>query len=236
MEINEKALAYKKQDIVYQYKNIRIFADQGIHEWAHEEFLSYNFNKDCKILMLWSWAGALDQRIIDSGYTNITAVDIEPSFYKANNKNISQKDLNKDFSDLWKFDVIFAVEIIEHLENQFHFMRNVTACLSDGGYVFLTTPNINSPFSRLSFFVYGNLHAFWQSALEAFWHISPILDCLLIYNIKSCKLSFERKSNFCRFPVKYESIGMFFKSIVVIFFSFFMGGKNNVTDLYIIKK
>lgn len=236
MKINEKQFSYKQQDIAYQYKGIRIFADRGIHEWVHEEFLSHNFDKNTKILILWSGAGALDQRIIDSGYTDIVAIDIEPSFYKADNKNIFEKDLNIDFSDIWKFDVIFAVEIIEHLENQFHFMRNVAACLVKNGHVFLTTPNITSPFSRLSFFVYGNLHAFSQSALEAFWHINPILDCHLTHNIRSCWLDFERKEKFCRFPLKYDSIGMFLKSIIVIFLSFFMGWKNNVTDLYIIKK
>ena len=235
MTIKEKDLPYKKQD-THQYKGIPIFADAGIHEGVHQEFLQHSFPKDTRILILWSWAGALDQRIIDAGYVNITAVDIEPSFYKASNKNIIQKDLNQDFSDLWEFNIIFAVEIIEHLENQFHFMRNIERCLSQWWYVFLTTPNITSPFSRLSFFVYGKLHAFWESALHAFGHINPILDCLLAHSIKSSHLSFKRKENFCRFPIKYDSVGMFFKSIFVIFCAYFMWWKNNVTDLYIIQK
>lgn len=233
--INEKELNYKTQKF-YHYKNIQIFADKGIHEWVHEEFMSHCFDTNSKILMLWSWAWALDQRIIDSWYTNITAVDIEPSFYKTTNKNVSQVDLNQDFSNLWKFDVIFAVEIIEHLENQFHFMRNISTCLSNGGHVFLTTPNIGSPFSRLSFFVYGKLHAFSQAALDGFWHINPIHDYLLIHSIKNCNLDFERKSNFCRFTIKNNTVWMLFKSIIVILLSFFMKWNNNITDLYVIKK
>ncbi len=74
-------------------------------------------------------------------------------------------DLNEDFSKLGKFDAIIALEIIEHIENQFHFIRCIKKLLSDKGILFLSTPNVESTFSRAKFYFFGRLHFFSKEPL-----------------------------------------------------------------------
>jgi 2-polyprenyl-3-methyl-5-hydroxy-6-metoxy-1,4-benzoquinol methylase len=62
-----------------------------------------------------------------------------------------------DLNDEWpiensEIDVLFALEVIEHVENPRLFMREVKRVLKNGGVAFMSTPNNESLFSRLNFF------------------------------------------------------------------------------------
>jgi 2-polyprenyl-3-methyl-5-hydroxy-6-metoxy-1,4-benzoquinol methylase len=43
--------------------------------------------------------------------------------------------------NLGLFDVIISCEVIEHVDDQVHFMRNLERYLAPGGYAFISTPN-----------------------------------------------------------------------------------------------
>jgi len=47
-------------------------------------------------------------------------------------------DVPWDYKNI--FDVILCLEILEHLQNPLHFMRNVKAMLKEGGYIYLSLP------------------------------------------------------------------------------------------------
>jgi len=53
------------------------------------------------------------------------------------------------------FEYIISIEGIEHIENQFLFLRECSRVLKKSGKLFLTTPNISSLESRFSFFLTG---------------------------------------------------------------------------------
>lgn len=53
------------------------------------------------------------------------------------------------------FDYIVSIEGIEHLENQFLFLRECARVLKKGGRLFLTTPNASSLENRFYFFLTG---------------------------------------------------------------------------------
>lgn len=53
------------------------------------------------------------------------------------------------------FDAVFSTEGIEHLENQFAFLRELHRVLKPGGALVLTTPNITALRSRMRFFASG---------------------------------------------------------------------------------
>lgn len=53
------------------------------------------------------------------------------------------------------FDYIVSIEGIEHIENQFLFLRECNRILKRGGKLFLTTPNSSSLESRLLFSITG---------------------------------------------------------------------------------
>src|SRR5574343_432688 len=77
-----------KKDIIYGYNGIPIFSAPNLHEKCFGIFKNLNLNKDIRILILGAGAGAFDQRLIDYGYSDITAIEIIKGNYRANNNNI----------------------------------------------------------------------------------------------------------------------------------------------------
>lgn len=61
------------------------------------------------------------------------------------------------------FDLIFAVEVIEHLENSRQVVRELYRLLAAGGVAILTTPNTGSMRSLITYFVRGH-HAQFDDA------------------------------------------------------------------------
>ncbi|MCX6824259.1 MAG: methyltransferase domain-containing protein [candidate division SR1 bacterium] len=231
----ESNFEYKSNN-KYHYNGITIFAEKGVHEKTFEEFIQLHKPKDTKILILGAGAGSFDQRLINNGFTNITSVDLIKKFYIAKNKNIIEKNLNEDFDDLGEYDIIFAVEIIEHLENQFHFIRNTNKCLKKGGILFLSTPNTEAPFSRLSFLLKGTLNSFSENSLESLGHITPIFRYILEYNIKKNHLTLSKTIGIGKISINTKSILAFIGSIIYKTLSLFIKGGNTIIKLYIINK
>ena len=58
------------------------------------------------------------------------------------------------------FDLVTSLEGIEHVENQFHLLRELSRVLKPGGYLILSTPNICSLEERLNFLVRGSFYRF----------------------------------------------------------------------------
>ena len=71
-----------------------------------------------------------------------------------------------DLNDFWQVadnsvDFAFSLEVIEHIENPRHFMREINRILKPGGYGFVSTPNNGNLFSRL-YFLFKNEHRWFQ--------------------------------------------------------------------------
>lgn len=178
-------LHHYKQGL-YSYNQIPIYCMYGVHEKV-ADFISKKFPKNARILVLGAGAGAFDERIIDMGYDDVTAVEFRSEIYKARGKVI-ERDLNRDFSDLAdvkKFDCVVAIEIVEHLENHFHFIRNIEKVLVDGGMLYMTTPNVESSLSRVKFFLNGNLDFFNRNEISTTGHINPIFKDIFLYHLKN---------------------------------------------------
>lgn len=58
------------------------------------------------------------------------------------------------------FDLVTSLEGIEHVENQFHLLRELSRVLKPGGYLILSTPNICSLEERLNFLARGSFYRF----------------------------------------------------------------------------
>ncbi len=93
-------------------------------------------------------------------------------------------DLDSDFSRALllpgeepRYDAITAIEIIEHLENPAHFLRECATCLVPGGLLFVTSPNVENVPSRLQFLYDGHLRMFDPRGARS--HITPITSFLL---------------------------------------------------------
>jgi 2-polyprenyl-3-methyl-5-hydroxy-6-metoxy-1,4-benzoquinol methylase len=109
----------------------------------------------------------------------VTAVDFSGDNWKATDIQLELRDLDSDFAESLvaehgKFDAVFAIEIVEHLENPFRFIRQCAALLRPGGLMFLTTPNVEAVSSRLIFLYSGRLKAFGAYETVRPAHITPI--------------------------------------------------------------
>ena len=86
----------------------------------------------------------------------VTPVDLDSKKWKVPGVACQEADLNKALPfETGHFDVTISVETIEHLENPFLFLRELTRVTKPGGLVFVTTPNIHSIRSRLKYLFVG---------------------------------------------------------------------------------
>jgi cyclopropane fatty-acyl-phospholipid synthase-like methyltransferase len=160
------------------YKGLLIKADLGVHEQIAQK-IQTELPKGSCILDLGAGEGALSLRLSDLGY-QVTSADKD-----ANNFNCGKSAffcLNFDIPDEIiafvaahevEFDAVLGVEVIEHVQDQWQYVRQLMKMTKPGGLVLITTPNISSWLSRASFFLTGQFHQFTNSDLS-YGHINPI--------------------------------------------------------------
>src|SRR5687768_6085323 len=121
---------------------------------------------------------AFSVRLRDLGH-DVLPVDVSRDHWHVPDIPVAIADLDSEFaSDIAsngsKFDAVVAIEIIEHLENPFRFVRECAKLLKPGGLLFLTTPNVEAVNSRLIFLYTGRLKSFGVYETVRPAHITPI--------------------------------------------------------------
>jgi 2-polyprenyl-3-methyl-5-hydroxy-6-metoxy-1,4-benzoquinol methylase len=58
------------------------------------------------------------------------------------------------------FGSVTSIEVVEHLENPYHFLREISRILKPGGTLLLSTPNPEHLFNKLSFLFRGRFYRF----------------------------------------------------------------------------
>lgn len=157
------------------YKGLRIHALPGLHEFIETKFSSIA-TPPASVLELGAGSGALSFRCLERGF-QVVAVDLVPENFQLHDLiEFVECDLNDDFSTriARRFDVILAIEIVEHLENPRHFLREVRLLLKSPGFVLLTTPNIENPLSKAMFVRDGLFQWFTDRNYRSEGHITPI--------------------------------------------------------------
>jgi len=78
---------------------------------------------------------------------NLYGFDVSKKFIAEARKSFSHIyhwDFNYKKEWPQKFDVIFALDVIEHLENSQNFLKNIVSLMKKNSLLVLSTPNINS--------------------------------------------------------------------------------------------
>lgn len=152
-------------------------AGVGTHEVVLDLFRRFVPNPS-KVADLAAGEGAFSLILKDLGH-DVTAVDASLDNWKLADVPLKKTDLDSEFSkslvaESGKFDAVAAIEIVEHLENPFRFLRECAGLLKPGGLLFLTTPNVEAVNSRLIFLYTGRLNAFGAYETVRPAHITPI--------------------------------------------------------------
>ena len=182
----------------------------NVNEIALSEILqsideNYKDKEQINILEIGSGQGAFIKHLkseLDNNNINynVEAGDIEP--HQINDQNLDFKcnyiDAQAEFKLDKKYDIIISIELIEHIENPFHFVREIAKNLSDNGTVLLTSPNILSLRSRLRFFLTG-CSDYFRRPYNEHWlnmgHVNPINPLQLIYILRKNGMSVRKLIN-----------------------------------------
>lgn len=147
----------------------------GLHEEALA-VLTQHLTRPSKVLDLGAGTGLWAERLLALGH-KITCVELDVDGFALKSVPCFYADLNEDFSMTLEgsYTAITAIEVIEHLENPRHFLRQCHELLDEGGILFMTTPNIECVASRLRFLRSGHFRTFDRDAkVNDPTHITPI--------------------------------------------------------------
>lgn len=187
---------YKNPDSVWWYSRYQMYMDKIQEEKNPFKRLTkqedtyapvYDFLKNKKnlnVLEIWCWLWYTTFAINAEGNKCVWMDISEESIKKANKKfwpNYKQwyiQDVPKVFWDK-KFDLIFATELIEHINNFEEFFQICINQLTNNGSLILTTPN-KWFYSKNALWIWDvpPVHTIWLSA-KSMLHLSKIY-CLNI--------------------------------------------------------
>jgi len=208
------------------YNNILMKADKNLHKQLADLIMSLKLDRDCAILDFGCGEGALSQRLHDLGFTNITSVDIDQKSFKANTQffqldfNNSQKIKEFMNNSESKYDLVLGIEVIEHVENHYDYIRTLKSLTKKNAYILISTPNITSWLSRFYFLFTGRLHQFMEQDLS-YGHVNPISLWQLKYIFKQNNIVLESVHEMGTLPLVYFN-GFSMKQLIMNIFSIIM--------------
>ncbi|MGF1738410.1 class I SAM-dependent methyltransferase [Photobacterium satsumensis] len=195
------------------YKGLPIHAYKGLHGRVGELIADYTAAEQSDALDLAAGAGALSLRMKDMG-ASVTSVDIVEENFRLDKSQINFRcvDLNSSFSKLFekRFDVITAIEIVEHLENTRAFIQNCQRLLKPGGVLFLSTPNISSNQAIAELICKGTYPYFNEDYYGHGGHITMVPDWLFSLTLDDFDLEVTHKESYGIKPVIFSEWPMLY--------------------------
>ncbi len=143
--------------------------------------------------------GTLARALAAVGF-RVCACDILPERFgpPGGGVQFQQVDLNAPLPYRDKtFDYVCCTEVIEHVQNPFALLREFWRVLKEGGFLFLSTPNILNLSSRVRFLLEGAYEFFkypvveWAETGTGDLHLHPLRYHELEYYLAHCGLQIE---------------------------------------------
>ncbi len=144
---------------------------------------------DSAILDLGCGSGAWLARLAGNGFTNLTGVDQDVTQFGDVPAKVIQLDLDSQTgggNTIGRFDLITAIEVVEHVESPAALLRFVERHLTSTGKLLLTTPNTESTIARLRFLLTGHLKQFDRKGDTT--HITPVFSYPFERIVARCRM------------------------------------------------
>lgn len=154
----------------------------------------------CRVLDLPCGTGALTQRLLEHG-REVVSADICPAGFIVPGRTCVKANLNARLPfEKETFDAMACVEGVEHIENPHLLAREANRILKRGGMLYITTPNVLSIRSRLSYLLRGYPDQFHYmvdvdpatGAEQPIAHINPIGFLELRYTLSQWGFRVDR--------------------------------------------
>jgi 2-polyprenyl-3-methyl-5-hydroxy-6-metoxy-1,4-benzoquinol methylase len=153
--------------------------NNGLHDFVAQRVLTAYAGPGIRAADLGSGPGAIAARLHSFG-CDVLAVDRTAAGFEAGLPHVELDFDQNDFASglgPGLFDLITAVEVIEHIESPIGFLRNVGRLLTPRGVAVITTPNVDSLPARAKFMLTGKIRTMDEFSEPT--HISPIFWDLL---------------------------------------------------------
>jgi 2-polyprenyl-3-methyl-5-hydroxy-6-metoxy-1,4-benzoquinol methylase len=134
-------------------ERLPVYACIKTHDRAAELFASWS--REGHVLDIAAGSGAFARRLVQLGYT-VDACDLYPEQFRVPEVPVRFANLSDQLPyESVSFEYLCCLEGIEHLEDQFGFVRECWRVLRPGGRLLLSTPNILGLASRWRYFWTG---------------------------------------------------------------------------------
>jgi 2-polyprenyl-3-methyl-5-hydroxy-6-metoxy-1,4-benzoquinol methylase len=134
-------------------ERLPVYACVKTHEQAARIFAQWP--REGRVLEVAAGSGAFARRLVGLGHS-VEACDLYPEEFRVPEVRCSYADLSDrlPYADA-SFEYLACLEGIEHLEDQFTFVRECARVLKPGGRLLLSTPNVLGLASRWRYFWTG---------------------------------------------------------------------------------
>lgn len=184
-----------------------MMVDEGMHEDISKDIV-HLLPRGARILDMGCGQGALTQRLVDLGF-NVTSVDKDPVNYKASASDFVKLDFDdeKKLAEFVRanseaFDCVLGIEVIEHVHDQYSYAKALACMCRQGGYVFISTPNVTNRLSRIVFLLNGRMLQFLPQDLQ-YGHINPCTFWQLKLIIEAAGLELQKLIPVGNLPLIY---------------------------------